>query len=72
MLQIDRIMDFVRMKGSMIQKLHCTDIGYGSFEHLNVSQKVGQLRSIIVGVIAPNRVNIRFLCLGLCTALLFM
>lgn len=71
-LQMDSVIDSLRINSREIQLVQTTDMGYGSFDHTGPLEKVGSLRSMIVGLIAPDRVNIRLLLVGLCITLLFL
>jgi len=71
-LQIDTVMDSTTKVRGVIDALQSTDIGYGSVESKRSLERVNVPRSLIVGTIEPNRVNLRIIFIRLCSILLFL
>lgn len=70
-LQIDSGMDSITKIRRAINFLQVTDIGYGRLESKQVLEGLIVPRSLIVGTIEPNRVNLRIIFIRLCSILLF-
>lgn len=71
-LQIDTVIDSTTKVRGVIDALQSTDIGYGSVESKGSLEKVNVPRSLIVGTIEANRVNLRIIFIRLCSILLFL
>ena len=71
-LQIDTIMDLTGKLRGVIDVLQCTDIGYGRVESKGCLERINAPRSLIVGTMWPNRVNLRIIFIRLCSILLFL
>ena len=73
MLQIDTVIDSITKSGGEgVDALKSTDMGYGSLEFKGSLERVGALRSLMVGVIQSNRVNSRIIFIRFCLTLLFL
>lgn len=71
-LQLDSVMDsLVKARRRAVGTLQLTDIGYGSLESKKSLETVSIFRSLIVGTLLPNRVNLRIMLIRLCSILLF-
>ena len=71
-LQIDTVIDSTTKVRGVIDALQCTDIGYGSAESKRSLESINVPRSLMVGTIESNRVNLRIIFIGLCSILLFL
>jgi len=71
-LQIDTVMDSTTKVRGVIDALQSTDIGYGSVESKRSLERVNVPRSLIVGTMEANRVNLRIIFIRLCSILLFL
>lgn len=72
MFQINRMIDSVTKLSSTIQCLQSTDIGYGRVESKRIIEDLVLPRSLMIGSIRSNRVNLRIMILRLCSILLFL
>jgi len=70
-LQIDTVMDSITKMRGIIDALQSTDIGYGRIEYKKFLERTNVPRSLIVGTIEANRVNLRIIVIRLCSILLF-
>jgi len=71
-LQIDTVMDSATKTRGVIDALQCTDIGHGRVEHKKSLERMNVPRSLIVGTMESNRVNLRLIFIRLCSILLFL
>lgn len=72
MLQMDTVIDSFTKSRSVMQCLQSTDIGYGRVESKKAIEGLNLPRSLIVGTIESNRVNLRIIFIRLCSILLFL
>ena len=72
MLQIDTVMDSTTKVRRVIDSLQSTDIGYGRLESKRALEGLRVPRSLMVGTIESNRVNLRIIFIRLCSILLFL
>lgn len=71
-LQIDAIMDSITKARGVIDALQSTDIGYGRVESKRSLERVNIARSLIVGTMRSDRVNLRIIFIRVCSILLFL
>lgn len=71
-LQIDTVMDSTTKVRGVIDALQSTDMGYGSVESKRSLERINVPRSLIVGTIESNRVNLRIIFIRVCSILLFL
>jgi len=71
-LQMDTIIDSFTKSRSTMQCLQSTDIGYGRVESKKAMEGLNLPRSLMVGTIESNRVNLRIILIRLCSILLFL
>jgi len=71
LLQIDTVMDSITKMRGIIDALQSTDIGYGRIEYKKFLERTNVPRSLIVGTMEANRVNLRIIVIRLCSILLF-
>lgn len=70
-LQIDSVIDSLLKTGRHIILVKGVDTGFGRVESKGALKGVNELRSLMVGTIRSNRVNLRLVFIRLCSTLLF-